>query len=371
MNLVIDGNAFINVAISVTKSLSFKDKRFQAQYWVEDLFNEGKFILRENVRISFRNFCVTYLNSILAPIGPAISSVHFVFDSKSWRHAYLAEYFKDNEISDEDSFVYKGDRPKDQFQYLFFDFFHKKFIPILKETCGVNVYSLPGTEGDDLIAYLCEKLSGDIIIYSVDQDLKQLVGFPGKNVLLITPKQSNRTKRIFLPQTFVSNQSLDDDFFSISEEYVSSSTLQTIIKNFKSKDFEENLVNLNVEIISKILDGDKSDKIPRVLGITPSKSKKIIDEIFSEFTNIFEKVDLLDPDFIDTLAQKIISLNKNKLDLDQIRKSLILNIKLIRLNKNLFPENIQESLDIYFSNYSFESFSLREFSNLKNKISTL
>ena len=59
MDLIIDGNAFINVAISVTKSLSFKDKRTGDAYYVNDLFNDGGFILKEHVKVTFRNFCFT------------------------------------------------------------------------------------------------------------------------------------------------------------------------------------------------------------------------------------------------------------------------------------------------------------------------
>ena len=43
MDLIIDGNAFINVAISVTKTLSSKDKRAGDVYYVNDLFNDGGF----------------------------------------------------------------------------------------------------------------------------------------------------------------------------------------------------------------------------------------------------------------------------------------------------------------------------------------
>ena len=44
MDLIIDGNAFINIAISVTKSQSQRDKRVGEAYYVNDLFSDGGFI---------------------------------------------------------------------------------------------------------------------------------------------------------------------------------------------------------------------------------------------------------------------------------------------------------------------------------------
>ena len=97
MDLIIDGNAFINVAISVTKSLSTKDKRTGDAYYVNDIFNDDGFILKEHVRVTFRNFCFTYLNSLIAPISSSPERVHIVFDSASWRKEYTNEFFKNSQ----------------------------------------------------------------------------------------------------------------------------------------------------------------------------------------------------------------------------------------------------------------------------------
>ena len=110
MDLIIDGNAFINVAISVTKTLSSKDKRAGDVYYVNDLFNDGGFILKDHVRITFRNFCFTYLNSLIAPISSHPERVHIVFDSSSWSKEYTNEFFKNSDfktISAPTEFKYK------------------------------------------------------------------------------------------------------------------------------------------------------------------------------------------------------------------------------------------------------------------------
>jgi hypothetical protein len=180
MHLIIDGNAFINVAISVTKSVTSKDKSIGEVYYVEDLFNDG-FRLKESVRLSFRNFCFTYLNSLITSMSSTPGKIHIVFDSNSWRKDYTNDFFKGSDFKTSaapQEFKYKGTRKYDEFQYLFFDYFQQTIMPHLVEKCGINQYRFKGTEGDDIIAHLCEILNDDVLIYSVDQDLKQLTGTP-------------------------------------------------------------------------------------------------------------------------------------------------------------------------------------------------
>jgi hypothetical protein len=227
MDLIIDGNAFINVAISVTKSQTSRDERSLDAYWVNDLFNDGGFILKDNVRTAFRNFCFTYLNSLIAPIASNPEKVHIVFDSKSWRKEWTENFFKIGAFSTTSApteFKYKGNRKYDEHQYLFFDYFQQVLMPALSEKAGINQYRFKDTEGDDIIAYLCENLDTDILIYSVDQDLKQLTGNKDKNVLLITPKQMAKTKRLFVPENLVPTAADDemDNFFSLNDSHISS-----------------------------------------------------------------------------------------------------------------------------------------------------
>jgi hypothetical protein len=85
MNLVIDGNAFLNVATSIVKNILLSDKRVGEKYYVNDLTDDDKYILKQASKDSFRSFSLNYLGSILAPFKDNITSVFFVFDSKSWR----------------------------------------------------------------------------------------------------------------------------------------------------------------------------------------------------------------------------------------------------------------------------------------------
>jgi 5'-3' exonuclease len=379
MDLIIDGNAFINVAISVTKSSTMKDRRTDEKYYVNDLFNDNSFLLKDHIRISFRNFCFTYLNSLIAPIGSSINSVHFVFDSKSWRKEYTSSFFENsdfNTTSAPTEFKYKDNRKYDEHQYLFFDYFQQIIIPVLNEKCGVNHYRFKGTEGDDIIAYLCNTLGPNILIYTVDQDIKQTIATPNKNVMVIVPKQMSKTKKLFVPATFIPEPADDefDEFFSLNDSHISGSGLDKIIKSLKNKDYVEHIVDPVDEILTKILLGDKSDTIPKITGITPSKAKKIIFNLTSKFENdLLIKLDSLDPEFILAFLEEIKTLNKIK-DSDkteEIRAHLLFNIKIIRLAVSLFPDEIREPLESFFSTYDVIKFNSREFTTLKNNQSTL
>lgn len=379
MDLIIDGNAFINVAISVTKSQTSRDKRSIDQYWVNDLFNDGGFILKDHVRTTFRNFCFTYLNSLIAPIASNPEKVHIVFDSKSWRKDYTDNFFKSSDFSTTSApteFKYKGTRKYDEHQYLFFDYFLNVIMTALSEKTGINQYRIKDTEGDDIIAHLCENLDTDILIYSVDQDLKQLTGNRDKNVLLITPKQMAKTKRLFVPEQFVPTAADEevDNFFSLNESHITGATIEKTISNLVNKDFVEHTVDFIPETLGKILLGDKSDNIPKVTGITPTKSIKLINRLTEKFgDSTISKLDILDEEFISELIEGIQVLNKIKDQdkLDEVREHVIFNIRLIRLSTKVFPDEIREVLESSFNNYSVTPFSYKEFLNIKNNLSAL
>jgi 5'-3' exonuclease len=379
MDLVIDGNAFINVAISVTKSLSSKDKRVGDVYYVNDLFNEGGFMLKEHVKITFKNFCFTYLNSLISPISSHPERVHIVFDSSSWRKEYTNDFFKNSDFkttSAPTEFKYKGNRKYDDHQYLFFDYFQQVIMSSLIEKTNINQYKFKGTEGDDIIAYLCEILKDDILIYSVDQDLKQLTGTPDKNVLLITPKQMAKTKRLFVPAQLIptaANEEIDN-FFSLSDAHITGATIEKTISNLTNKDYVEHKVNFIEDVLSKILLGDKSDNIPKITSVSPAKAKKVIAAVHEKFgDSVITMLDDLNNAVIDGIVSEIKTVNKIKDQdkIDEIREHLLFNIKLTRLSIKVFPDEIREALNEFFSEYKITNFNFKEFTNLKNNLSKL
>lgn len=377
MDFIIDGNAYLNVAINVSKNIAYRDKSIGTKYYVNDIFNDNKFILKEQVKIQFRNFCLNYLNSLIAPIAN-INRVHLVFDSKSWRKTYVSDFFKDS-VNDDSSnielFEYKGNRKKDDHINAFFDYFHNEVLPVLLSETGINGYKKNGAEGDDIIAYLCESIKNDIIIYTVDGDIRQLTHSPDKNIIVIYPKQSSKHKKLYVPSDIKHIESnKEDDFFSLDLNNISDPPIVKAINTLINKEYIEYTVDPVYEIFHKILRGDAKDNIPKINKITPIKAEKIIDAIKSKYG--LSSIDLLDnkdETFIDFIVENIINLNKitKDSDINQIREHIKLNISIIRLNSNFFPEYVKESLNDETSNVNITKFSYSKLENLKNNPSLI
>ena len=107
MVYLIDGNAYLNVAANVIKRILFSDKSIGNEYYMKDIFNEGRYMLKETSRIKFRDFSLNYLTSLISPINQEVNEVHIVFDSKSWRKDHVNQFFSDSS-PEETTFKYKS-----------------------------------------------------------------------------------------------------------------------------------------------------------------------------------------------------------------------------------------------------------------------
>ena len=378
MDFIIDGNAYLNVAINVTKNICFRDKTVGAKYYVNDIFNEDKFILKEQVKLEFRNFCINYLNSLIAPVSNKIHRVHLVFDSSSWRKEYVDTFFETSTFKTDsapDKFKYKGNRKKDDHIHLFFDYFQNEVSKKLVESCGFNYYRIRGTEGDDIIAYLCEIIESDVLIYTVDSDIRQLTYSNKNNVVVIYPKQTSGHKKICVSNDPNPESAVDevDNFFSLNESHIVSNPVDYIVNTLKNKDYVEYKIDPVFEVFNKIFRGDGKDNIPKMDKMTPSKSEKLIFEIQSQYGK--DSIRLLDESnskFIDFVIQQIGVLNKvNDVEkLTEIREHFLFNSKIIRLSSSLFPDKVKDSLN-NIDRSEFKKFNFKNFTNIKNNPSLI
>lgn len=374
MEFLIDGNAYLNVAISVTKSIVYRDKSIGAKYYVNDIFNDDASILKEEVKIQFRNFCLNYFNSLIAPVGKRLSRVHLVFDSRSWRNLYTREFFEKSNFETDvapTEFKYKGNRKKDDKIFLFFDYFQNEIVPKLIEETGINYYRIDSTEGDDIIAYLCKVIDGDIMIYTVDSDIKQLTYSQKNNVIVIYPKQMSKHKKLCIPEEFNPGHAVDetDNFFSLTESHILTPTIDKTVNLLKSRGYVEYKIDPVLEVFTKIFRGDKKDNIPKMDKMTPTKTRKMISSIKENYGNYsLNLLDQMDKSFVDFIVENISILNKVT-DIDkmsEIRKHFIFNAKIIRLSPSLFPKKVIESLDNNIDPTKFTKFNINNFNNLKN-----
>lgn len=385
MKYIVDGNAFLNVAVNVVKNILSPDRRTEPDYYVEDLFNEGTYVLKEEARVEFKNFCINYFNSIIAPIGRSIDEVHFVFDSRSWRVDYIKDFFKVEEVvvavepgvetivvdSSPKAFKYKGNRKADEKKFLFFEYFQREILTKLNDICGMNQYRLFGCEGDDIIAYLCEHLDGDLTVYTVDLDLKQLVDGDNRFVMLVMPKQMSKSKKLFTPYTHEVNVTESTDFFNLEESNISdAASPDLIIKKYCQKGYTDYKINPAEELMRKILGGDKSDQIPRLFKMTKGKVDKITAKLLDLYgDNFIQLIDSKDESLLDFMMEEMIVVNKIKdqVSIDELRRHLHFNIKIIRLSTMMFPEEIRNKLDEFFSTRTeFNKFSYDKFLKVKN-----
>lgn len=347
MNLIIDGNAFLNVAASIVKNILINDKRVGEKYYVSDLLNEDSFMLKQASKDTFRSFSINYFGSILAPFKDNINSVFFVFDSKSWRKKYIKEHF---ETHGEGDFNYKGQRKYDDKIYLFFEYFQVEILQDISNEYGVVVNRVPGAEGDDLIAYICENLNEDICIWSVDKDLTQLLESEVRKVIMIMPKQMTKYKKIYTTEDFGKiEKPAEIDIFNFDIEAIDNSATVNILNDLIQKDYQHLTVDPTLDIITKCLSGDASDNIPRVHPkLTASKVAKVIESIRAkyEWSTVKGLLDSGDSGlikFVNDVTCETLKI-KDPGEALTIQNNINRNTTLIRLNTKFFPTEVFESI---------------------------
>jgi 5'-3' exonuclease len=347
MNIVIDGNAFLNVAVSIVKNILANDKRIGEKYYVSDLLDDERFMLKQASKDAFKSFSTNYFGSILAPFRDNISSVFFVFDSKSWRKQYIKDHFESHSETD---FSYKGKRKYDDKIYLFFEYFQTEILPTISEEYGVISNRVPGAEGDDLIAYICETLgSEDICIWSVDKDLTQLLESKKRKVILMMPKQMTKFKKIYTSDDFGKIEKAEVSLFDLDIDMIDNASITNVINDLIQKDYQHIEINPTLDILTKCLAGDDSDNIPRIHPkMTATKVAKVIDSIKTNFDwdSLIGLIDSNDSELFEKIRE--VSCDTLKLkdpsERSMIENNLKLNRTLIRLNTKVFPTEILESI---------------------------
>lgn len=346
MNIVIDGNAFLSVSTSIVKNILAKNRSVGERYYVGDLTSD-KYILKEASKNEFRRFSLNYFGSILAPFKENIESVFIVFDSRSWRKAFIKQHVVDY---GEGGFEYKADRKYDEKQHLFFDYFQEKIVPKLEEEYGVITSRVHGAEGDDIIAYLCENMPNeDICIWTVDKDLVQLVESQNRKVILLMPKMMTKFKKVYTTEEFSDIEEQEVDLFNIDIKTIDNSAVVNVLTELLTKGYQHFKIDSTHEILQKILAGDKSDSIPRLHSkLTPSKVKKIILKVKETFDwgNVKKLIDQDDSEFTNFLVKVICETLKldESSDSQTIRSNYIRNRTLIRLSTEFFPEDVLEEI---------------------------
>lgn len=176
--------------------------------------------------------------SILLRYAPTHIAISLDYQGDSFRKALYPEY-KANRNSKPDEIIY----------------WHKELFNILSKT-GISVFSVPGYEGDDVIATICKhaldsQYFNDIIIYAQDKDFFQCIT---DRVSMIRPVNGNYA---MVDRQFVK------DIYGIYPEQV-------------------------VGFLSLV--GDSSDNIPGVPGVGERTASKLLNT-YTDIDGLYGYID--------------------------------------------------------------------------------
>lgn len=381
MNLIIDGNAAINIVSRIV--INKLNEVPGPTFYDIDEYNR---VLTEQSKDYFDEFISKYLLNIIGLFKRDLTNVHIVFDRPNWRKKYVDWYYKQPSNSGKDKFIYKEKRDTDKDREhrknlsAFFNFINEEYIDKLRSVSGLNVTYVNGAEGDDIIYYLCNTIEDDIIIWSVDTDLIQLVKRDDKSIFLVTPKQGKSKKKIFITEDFKNPKSEKDvdflDLLDVQLDGYDPMEVITYLKEYKEHEIHE--IDPIVDIFAKVLAGDKkSDNIPsvhtwessgRTMTLTDKKAREIISNILKTYSKdkLFDYLDIKDEGFINNIINLIIT----KYDLDPkdedkkklLKDNILLNYKLIKLKKGCIPDIIYNKInEEHTKNETKDVFNITDF----------
>lgn len=367
MNFVIDGNALLNV---ITSALIYN-----ASQEIGDIYeldeNDNK-VISDTIKVKFDSFVKNFTKNIIYPFKNHIDRLFLTYDMPNWRKLYVNWYFEKTENSDQQPFVYKekkhNDKQKLHRQQVrdLITYFHEKILDDFIELPGVETLQVHGAEADDIIMYLCNKLKDEnIVIWTVDTDLTQLIERGERSVFILTPKQQKSRKKVYVTNEFFNPKTKEQDYLLF--EFDKFDPVDIIDYLRESKEYQIIEIDPIRDIIIKVISGDKkSDNIPSIytwenngrnMSLTPKKAGEIIDELMSEHNwnihDILDKLDSRDVFLIVNIINKVFEKYKalNAEDTDkrvEITKNLKLNIKLIRLTMDNVPGPILDRIDTQY-----------------------
>ena len=224
-------------------------------------------------------------------------------------------------------------------------------MPELMSEYGVLTAKVIGAEGDDLIAYICEKIPDeDICIWSVDKDLTQLLENDKRKVILIMPKMMTKFKKVYTTENFDRIEKKEVDLFNFSIESVDNSAVINIIHDLTSKNYKHFPVDPTLEVITKIFGGDGSDKIPRIHHrATKSRVERLAERIRETFdwNQVKNLIDTGDPEFMRTLGEVTCEVLKvsDPEEIQRTQSNLYRNRTLIRLHTKVMPADLVTEME--------------------------
>jgi 5'-3' exonuclease len=210
-------------------------------------------------------------------------------------------------------------------------------------------------EGDDWIGYCISKtnsLGESNFIITNDHDVCQHICMSLEPLYVnVFTNDLYSGRKFFVPQNLsLFEQQLEmqgNDLFDMNDN----NEFLTLLSTYKQ-------ISTVVEVdpvrslVEKIISGDSGDDVPSVYrkkmangnyrGIGAAGAVKLYDKYLEEFG----EPDIDGEDFAENIADLVCEDKKlSKSEMDPIRKNVMANMKLVRLDPHIFPERIQERME--------------------------
>lgn len=382
---LIDGNYYLHKTLSVCGAFDKNDPMFL----VTD--DEDK---KEKNKNSLLHKLTMDLCSDVRKASSIIDEIIITMDDYSWRNdffnnksysSYEPDFDKDGNLLDLEgniiatadeykqaeseqqkrfhdiaslSIDYKGNRVKDKsFNWEFVYYIFDEFLTDISNICKVKRVRIPGCEGDDLIFAISSyyvSLGKSVMIYSGDNDLKQLISHNNINDSFVIHYKKTESKIVMTNETA--------KYLSHKDDNGSMHNVSLGISRFSNSNGIELVVEDPFEIVfTKVLKGDAGDNVrpviiePRQFASGKRKGqwrdvgidKRVIDKIKNELEyERFGFLDFFNTDFLNLLARSILRNFKPKQTFSAkgIYNNIEINRDLMLLHKNCIPQSIYENM---------------------------
>jgi len=342
-NLIFDANNMLFRSLFVLGGFGKKQYTFDAQREIDELM---------------RKLCMDFA-FLIRLINPG--RVIIAVDDKSWR----------KNISIEENEGYKGHRKQNE--YINWDGVFKLYDEFLEvcENNGMIVTKIDNAEGDDVITLWRDELlfnqKQHVISVSGDEDIRQLVGsyLNEKNEKIFSTvfnpfmQGKNAARKLYVPPKYFNewlNEAGISDIWNMNASIdVDKGDFRRIKDNDKVRVEEVNGTHIAMK---KVFCGDDGDNIPSIytwmsktakgddkeVRITNAKFEKIYESLQNSPGELVDHWDLMEKNNIKKIKQGIRKIAKHDLPF-KIEERLKRQIKLVVLDKTLFPNKIVETFN--------------------------
>jgi len=191
----------------------------------------------------------------------------------------------------------------------------------------------------------------NITIWTVDQDMKQLVEYDDRFVIITGPKNKKTEKKPVYAHYSIFNKTVD--FLNVD---ISNGSLKNVV-DYLERDREFDLIPVDPGKYTtyQIITGQKKDNIPSMhmrkgstgknMRLTDKKADAIFELLDTDkfHKDFLEYIDSDDSEFKDAIVGAVAEHQKIESDTDAykaLREGFDLNSKIIRLSTNKFPERL-------------------------------